>query len=710
MAVFKKIFCFTLILFLSVTSAFSQDLTGKELTKTDDLNSLVESGIGLLFGAKDIEGDISKVTVSNDSFNEVTLQVTFDGFSGNWLKGNIIRPDKTRIEEIASNPVPFSSGNEQAEIHFKLKGDSSTGPIESSYIKFIVCKEEDDVTGKVYVYQLSKQWRSSGLTAGGQADDYIREDLEISLTPAPVGSASQLKDDGILILPPPRKVTAVPLNDPVYQTKIERRPMIISTQMIQNLQPVSQQKATIHQGKISPATQQFRRIQTQDANKPLKIAKVDLKPLQLNPEQLENGAEGPGNVAISLWDEISADVNFDFGTDKLSRISTDIFPDKNETSGYYYYYPTSYNLVWTPDESYQLNILYGSGSTDEAGKVVMFAKLSPAVGTREKQMVEELVKDYADNNNLEFKKLLPIPLAEQPAVDLSGQLSSLYGISPGNVSISITNLFNPVDLAWPMTTSNADDLMVGLKEVDLNGSIRLVPQGEMPALNIPVKISLDDKEVLGRIELPNTRWRNQQWKNEMPFPVKLKYMHALFINKDKKGKTQPYIYSWDLGNKEVPVHARVKLNGSNIPGVVDQKAQRIWVEYSVPECTPCKDNVINKLVGGTTTSRKQKIEVVSLVLEKLNAYVMEVTIRSRFADTKGENIVELPPVKVQNDMESCFSEPLFVPEEENMEYEYKIKIITDNDIYQSGWKYSDETTLYVNKALVEQALGTFPGE
>jgi len=89
---------------------------------------------------------------------------------------------------------------------------------------------------------------------------------------------------------------------------------------------------------------------------------------------------------------------------------------------------------------------------------------------------------------------------------------------------------------------------------------------------------------------------------------------------------------------------------------------------------------------------------------------MEVNVRSKFADTKGENIVELPAIKVKNDMESYFTNPLFVPEGQNLEYEYKIKIVTDNDIYQSGWKYSDETTLYVNKALVEQALGTFPGE
>ncbi|MGC9356163.1 MAG: hypothetical protein ACP5D9_20115, partial [Mariniphaga sp.] len=386
-----------------------------------------------------------------------------------------------------------------------------------------------------------------GLTTDEPTYDYIQADKEITLTPVAVGSASKLKDGGTLILPPPEKVATVKINKDIYQSKIERKPMKIPVQVLHNTQPANQ-KRTIFSPKIKTGKQQYRKTEApKEDPRPLNVAKINLAPLQLSKEQIEKGAEGPGNVAISLWDEINTDINFDFGEDKISNISTDIFPDKNENSGYYYYYPTSYNLVWTPDESYHFKILYGSGSA--GGRVIMFAKLSPSIGTREKQMVEELMKDYTKNNNLKFEKLLPIPLAEEPQIDLSGHLSNLYGISSDSVSISITNIFNPVDVAWPMNTKNADDLMVGLKEVDLNGNIKLVPQGEMPSLNIPVKISLDDKNILGRIEFQNNTWRNQFWKNEMPFPVKLKYLHALFINKNEQGETRPFIYSWNLGNE-----------------------------------------------------------------------------------------------------------------------------------------------------------------
>ncbi|MGC9355834.1 MAG: hypothetical protein ACP5D9_18450, partial [Mariniphaga sp.] len=161
-------------------------------------------------------------------------------------------------------------------------------------------------------------------------------------------------------------------------------------------------------------------------------------------------------------------------------------------------------------------------------------------------------------------------------------------------------------------------------------------------------------------------------------------------------------------NEEVPVLAKVNFNSSGIPKIVDIKAHKIWIEYSVPECILCKNKIINELIGGTVSSREQKIEVVSLVLERLNAYLIEVTVRSKYADTKGESIVELPAIKVKEDMESYFSQPLFVPDGQNLEYEYKIKIVTDDEILQSDWWYSNEPSLYLNKSLVEKVLGKLP--
>lgn len=708
----KSIFSVLVLILVLINQINAQDLVGKELVKSDDVSSLLESGMGLLFGAGNLEGDIKKVEVTADAYNKLSVKVSFEGFENAWLKGSITNAEKAKINDIESVPVQLTTGSTEMDVSFSLNENPQTEDIHSVLLKLMVCKKERDATGKVFAFHLDKEWKTSGLSNEEVTYDFISEGEVIDINPVPIGSSASIKDNQPNLMPMPVKSSRVVVNDALYKSKIERKPMAVKSMVVQQPAGKSTSKTTNPQLKMADRNMSSKSMKADTPPKstiPMYQYTV-IQPLQLSEEEVDKGALGPGNTAISLWDEIRSDVNFDFGETSITNISTDIFPDMNEQSGYYYYFPASYNLKWDKDEFYKLKILYGSASEGASGQVNMFVQLTPGIGTQEKRMVEELVKDYAKNNNLKFEKLLPVPLSDVPQVDLSGQLSSLYNISADKVSTTVSGIFDPVDVAWPMDSKNADDLMVALKEVDLNGSLRLAPQGEMPEINIPIHISLDDEQVLGRIDLKKNSWRNTDWKNEMPFPVKLKYIHALFLNKEEKGATVPFIYSWGLGDKEVPVLATVKFNSNKIPKVVDNKAHRIWVEYAVPPCMACKDKVINELTGGTTNAREQKIEVVSYVKERTNAYVIEVKVRSKFADTKGENIIEMPALKLQEDGESYFIGPLFVPEEKTLEYEYRIKLVTDEEIFQSDWIYSSESSLYLNKKLVEDALGKFPGE
>ncbi len=686
----------------------AQSLEGKELVRSDDAGSLMETGIGMLFGASKMEGDITKVIVTSDTHNELFLKISYEGFEGLWIKGSILNAEKAKINDIISSPVHLEQDASQVELSFKLKDGTQNKAYRSVLLKLLVCKKETDPTGKVYAFNLDKEWKTEGLSEKATSYDFIKEGEVVDITPVAIGSAAKLKDANVH-LPLPARTVKIKFNNTLYNSSITRKTMVLKPVTLHQAS-TSKQLVKVKPGtvKINPGDKQPSATQ----QKPVYInhSNLTLKPLQLSKEQVEKGAEGPGNTAISLWDEIMSDVDFDLGSNSITNISTDIFPDKNEASGYYYYFPSSYNLKWSKDDSYDLKMLYGSATGGESGQVNMFVELTPGVGTKEKAMVEELVKEYAKANNLHFEKLLPVPLSAPPEVDLSGQLSSLYNIPLEKITTTVTGLFDPVDLSWPMNTKNADDLMIALKEVDLNGELKIHPQGEMPEVNIPVRISLDDEKVLGRIELKNNNWRSGEWKNEMPFPVKLKYIHALILNKDQNGSTVPFIYSWNLGNKEVPVMATAKINTAAIPKLVDTKAQRIWIEYTVPPCTECKDKIINELTGGTTTSREQKIEVVSYVKDRTNALALEVRIRSRFADPKGEKIIELPPLKIAEDGESYFIGPLFVPEGKQPEYEYQIKLVTDEDVFTSKWIYSTETSLYLNKKIITDAFGKFPGE
>ncbi len=710
MARLKFTLAFVCALSFLINQSNAQDLTGKELTKSDDVSSLVESGIGMLLGASKIEGNIKKVTVIADAHNSLSVKINYDGFSGAWLKCSVVGPDKSKIKDIISSPVQFPTADSgEIEVALTLKDNPQNEVVQSSMLKLLVCKREHDASGKVYAFMLDKEWKADGLSAKKNTYDFIDENEVVDITPVAVGSASEIKDANVK-LPVPAKTIRVKVNKDFYQKNVIRKPMVIRPLNIQrqsNLNKINLAKPqTGTQHKSTPPPKNNTQL------KPVLNTNVKfLAPkFQLSKEQIDKGAKGPGNMAISLWDEIMSDVNFDYSDNSITNINTDIFPDKNEQSGYYYYFPASYNLEWNKDDSYKLKILYGTASGDESGKVNMFVELTPGVGTKEKEMVKELVKEYAKANKLPFEKLLPVPLSYVPQVDLSNQLSSLYEIPEDKISTTITGLFDPVDISWPMNSKKADDLMVALKEINLTGQFKITPQGEMPEVNIPVTISFDDEKVLGRIELNKNSWRNKEWKNEMPFPVKLKYIHALILNKDENGITKPFIYSWDLGDKEVPVLAKVKINSSAIPKIVDSKAQRIWMEYSVPPCDACKDKIINDLTGGTTTAREQKIEIVSYVKDRTNALALEMKIRSRLADPKGEKIIELPTVKILEDGESYFTAPLYVPEGEKPEYEYQIKLVTDEDILVSKWIYSDATSIYLNKKIITDALGKFPGE
>jgi hypothetical protein len=88
--------------------------------------------------------------------------------------------------------------------------------------------------------------------------------------------------------------------------------------------------------------------------------------------------------------------------------------------------------------------------------------------------------------------------------------------------------------------------------------------------------------------------------------------------------------------------------------------------------------------------------------------VIEVTVRSKFADPKGQSVMEIAPLKVKADDQSYQIGTFYIPEEQKLEYEYKIKLVTDSEVLNSEWTYSTEPSLYLTKALVEKVLGKFP--
>ena len=680
-----------LIIMLTSLACFSQsDLKGKELTKATDVTAALESGIGLLFGAGKMEGEIEKVEVTDENHKEVKLKITFSGFEGNWLKANLLAPDKRTLEAISSSAAAFPVGSNEIELTLAKDRESDTD-VESTYLKLLVTKQEKDFTGLVDYYLLQKKWRSSGLSNEAPVYSFINESLVININPVPIGVAAQLNEYQIIELLPlenrfpvtpekpqprptntidllplenrfsvtpqdklqPKRTNTIKLHpdtccvfytmsfshspgdhlpipsniidlDPdtcclFYETdSIKRTPMITTGQMVPHVKPygtetplpttpanpnIDRKNLRINRRAIpdeapTVSTPEIQRIDRDRLTDRPGITTTPFRPTQ---EQISKGAKGPGNMAITLWDEIRSDpeVNFDSSQGyKITDIHLEIFPDENENSGYFYYLPASYGLQWDRESSYQLKMLYGS-ATDGAGETMvnMFLTITPSVSSAERNLVEALVQDYAKRNGKPFEKLHPLPLKEAPKADISNVLMQ-YGVAEDKIFTTATNLFDPIQISWSIPSGNAEDLMAALKEIDIKGSLSLNPYGTLTPLRIRINISLKDDRTLGRIILRENVWRNQLLKNEMPFPIRLKYIHALFLNQEDSGKTTPYIYSWDLGNQDVPVLASVNFNAESIPLMVDRGAQRIWVEYSVPDCPECMDKIFDELISG----------------------------------------------------------------------------------------------------------------
>jgi hypothetical protein len=437
--------------------------------------------------------------------------------------------------------------------------------------------------------------------------------------------------------------------------------------------------------------------------------------LSLDKSETDKGAQGPDNNPIPLFEDLTVTKDFEFPYE-ITNISMDVFPDKNPASGMFYYMPAAYLLRWTPDDGYAFRVLYGTASGESSGDVRMSATLSPDISKKEIDLISNLLASYASRNpGMKFNKLRLIPIRENPTVSFPADLNNLYEITADNVSVNLTSsLRDPFQISWVTDNNTKDEMQVSLLErTGIQGVMSLQPQSDnIPEINIPVIITLADSRTIGRIDLESKKWRTTAWKNDTPYPLKLKYLHMLLV-KDEGNKSTPFIYSWNINDLIVPVAASVSFDASNVPSWLDDPdmAQRIWVEYSVVDCDECDQEVINTVTGGTygTNTRKVTFETFQL-FDNIDAQFIQIKVRSRQGDPKGEKVVEFEPIRIYEDNEVVESGQLYVPLEEELSYEYLITVVLKNgNPYRAeDWISSDEPEIYLGLDAVKNAIPGIP--
>ena len=397
--------------------------------------------------------------------------------------------------------------------------------------------------------------------------------------------------------------------------------------------------------------------------------------------------KGPANAPISVLEQIDSDYDFKNDYFDIVNISSEVFPDANPKSGYYYYFPKEYQLSWSAANGYNFALNYLSADASGKGKVVITLKLEPNISKEDIKMAESLVKSTINNlPNKNFTALQSIPLSEASKISFK-RLEGI--IDPKDVDITVpSNFLDPIVLL--IKTDKPDDLLTLLfTDIGLRGDLTITPDGDVPAQVIPITIKLDYNKTFGTADLNPLTWRNDGWLNNTSYPVVLKNIHVLRME-TKDGKTNPVVYSWELGNKELTEGSKAKFDGASLPNWLDtdKKVKKMWVEYAVKSCQDCNTEVRNQLLNSTVRSEVSAITFDILdVLEYSGAKKMRLKVRSTQLDPNGNQKVERnPPFTITEDGVTLETFHLFVPQGKTPQFEYAISLVMpDGEVKASAW-------------------------
>lgn len=418
---------------------------------------------------------------------------------------------------------------------------------------------------------------------------------------------------------------------------------------------------------------------------------------------------GPdNNRTYDIYTQIDSD--FDFQEVKILSINRSLFGDENPQSGYYYYFPTEYNLAWSANTGdYEVSINYGVADGSNMGRTTVTAILKPNFSRKDWGIAKKLLQ-----NNLKNKEegtygitdLIPMPMAQAPEVDFDnlGQ----FGVDQNHISIRVpSDLSDPIYLSF--TTDRIDEMMnMFFNDVGLYGDVIIYPSGSnMPSsIRIPFNLKLDSPKTFGKFELTSKSWRNQGWQNTTDYPVILTHMHVM--KKERNGNIG--VYSWAAGEVEIPEKAKASFsNAKSLPQWIDSdpSVERVWLEYTVKPCRSCDFKVKDDIIGGVNRTRMSNIEFTVLTpLEFTDGHMMKIKIRSFQADPSGKAKVDMPTLTITRDGETLAGGVLYVPDGQDPEFEYFIQIYKeDGTVYKSDhWKKSNELEVVLGTKQIKSLI------
>lgn len=419
-------------------------------------------------------------------------------------------------------------------------------------------------------------------------------------------------------------------------------------------------------------------------------------------EEAEDDTEikGPN---LTLGKDLSSlldDSGYDLFLNKLN-LFREVYEDQNPNSGFFYYLPASYNLNWDDKTGeYAFYVYYLSADEGGRGDVVISAELTPSINRDNVELAETLLsKEFGREI-----KLRPMPLVSTPAVSFGNSLT-IFDVDPASLSTNIpTDFLQPIVVSWRMGRRVDDLVGAMLNNTGIIGNVEFTPYSEVEKnITVTSRLKVNDEQTYGVMEFENAASVLNGLHNPTDYNIVLKRVVVLREAANKNLS----IETITLGDYDVEPgkifasftdgERNALLNGDLI--------KKLWVDYSlVRPCTSCDDNVQNKILDGTSSSRLNNIEIEVLTpLEAAGASSMKVLIKSKQGDPNGENEVLLPIVNIAEDNQTISGGELFIGEGGAPDFEYQLVLIQpDGTVKSSEWIESEELFIVLGAATIEQ--------
>ena len=629
-----------------------QALENQKLVKYDHRTWSIETAAASFEGVAP-SGSIRRATVLTEQSDLVRVEVEYRGFKDAVLKGEVLDRKKRVIAGIQTQRVRLDGS--PAVFTFQFATLSEAAQSESAYLKLTFSNMESAKRGFIGGFRLPKRWHH------GTSSMNVQVSRSVTIVPAPIGAAKQMQ---------------------------EGQRILTGARGQQNSKSPGQVKGNIRVRQISDPSVEG--SEGEDSTTP----------------------RGPGAIAFSLQETVQSDVDFE-SFHSILPIHPEIFVDQNEKAGMYYYLPAMYRLKWNSNKGFFLTMLHNKGTDQNAGDVRVHATLTPGIGTEDLETITRLVQAYSHQRGTPFEGVRPLPLDEAPVASIAGELGRQFEIPVDRIStVQSSSFFEPLQLSWSTDVQTKEEMKTALiSRLGISGTMVLIPKADSVShRQVPVTINPADRRTFGPMVLNQKSWRNQEWKNPTPYPLRLRYMHALVSN-DKNGRMEPTIYSWDLRSTRVEPGQAVAIDHRGIPSWIDRNAERIWMDYQVETCSGCDESVFRQIEQGSQLSELVSVSFETFnVLDMIEAEHIRIKVRSRFTTSEAGRTTELDPVRLTTDADPRETGPLFLPgdlagNQPLFEY-FLVLVMPDGTHFEAqDWVVSREREVLLGPKQIKEAFG-----